>query len=82
MTLREVRLEPDTPTEGYPFDLPAVRALFVVDEPEATLSFTGQLALVQAMLDGVAERSYDDLQVVAMWRSFLDAPERILRHLG
>ena len=34
------------------------------------------------MLDGVAERSYDDLQVVAMWRSFLDAPERFLRHLG
>lgn len=26
MTLREVRLEPDTLTEGYPFDLPAVRA--------------------------------------------------------
>jgi predicted ATPase len=25
--LREVRLEPDTPTEGYPFDLPAVGAL-------------------------------------------------------
>jgi len=87
--------------------------LFVLDEPEAALSFTGQLALVQAMLDGVAggaqfllathspllmaypgarlyeltgdgvaERSYDDLQVVGMWRSFLAAPERFLRHLG
>jgi predicted ATPase len=87
--------------------------LFVLDEPEAALSFTGQLALVQAMLDGVAggaqfllathsplltaypgarlyeltgdgvaERSYDDLQVVGMWRNFLDAPERFLRHLG
>lgn len=228
MTLREVRLDPETPTEGYPFDLPAVRALplrfdtgvtvlvgengsgkstlveavavaagfnpeggsfqarfstapthsglcdqlrlvwsprlapgwflraesfynvasyrdatpgrpmpsyhkmshgesflevardwfreprlFVLDEPEAALSFTGQLALVQAMLDGVAggaqfvlathspllmaypgarlyeltgdgvaERRYDDLEVVGMWRSFLDAPQRFLRHLG
>lgn len=86
--------------------------LFVLDEPEAALSFTGQLALVQAILDGIAagaqfvlathspllmalpgahvfelagsaliERSYDDLEVVAMWRSFLDSPERFLRHL-
>ena len=86
--------------------------LFVLDEPEAALSFTGQLALVQAMLDGagagaqfvmathspllmaipgarlyeldgegVTGRGYDDLEVVGLWRAFLDAPERFLRHL-
>jgi predicted ATPase len=87
--------------------------LFVLDEPEAALSFTGQLALVQAMLDGVAagaqfvvathspllmafpharlyelagdrltERAFDDLEVVSLWRGFLAAPHRFLRHLG
>lgn len=87
--------------------------LFVLDEPEAALSFTGQLALTQAMLDGVAsgaqfivathspllmafpealiyelgdnglaERAYDELEVVGLWRSFLDSPQRFLRHLG
>jgi predicted ATPase len=85
----------------------------VLDEPEAALSFTGQLALVQAMLDGSAagaqfimathspllmafpeallyeldgdgltERDYDDLEVVQLWRNFLDAPHRFLHHLG
>jgi predicted ATPase len=87
--------------------------LFVLDEPEAALSFTGQLALVQAMLDGVAagaqfvvathspvlmafpharlyelaadrltERAFDELEVVSLWRGFLAAPQRFLRHLG
>lgn len=87
--------------------------LFVLDEPEAALSFTGQLALVQAILDGVAAgaqfimathspllmafpgallyeldgdgltaRDYDDLEVIGLWRNFLDGPERFLRHLG
>jgi predicted ATPase len=91
----------------------AAPRLFVLDEPEAALSFTGQLALVQAMLDGVSvgaqfvvathspllmafpgarlleldgetltERAYDNLQVVELWRNFLDAPDRFLRHLG
>lgn len=84
----------------------------VLDEPEAALSFTGQLALVHALLsgvesgaqfviathspllmalpgariheldgEGVTERSFDELEVVALWRSFLDGPERFLRHL-
>lgn len=84
----------------------------VLDEPEAALSFTGQLALVHALLrgvdagaqfivathspllmalpgariheldgEGVTERTYDDLEVVALWRSFLDGPERFLHHL-
>jgi predicted ATPase len=88
-------------------------ALFILDEPEAALSFLGQLALVQAIVDGVAagaqfvvathspllmafpgavlyeltatgatRRHYDDLEVVALWRSFLDDPARFLRHLA
>jgi predicted ATPase len=92
------------------FDQPS---LFVLDEPEAALSFHGQLALTDAMLDavargaqflvathspvlmafpeaclyqldesGITRRSFDDLEVVALWRSFLDHPERFLRHLG
>lgn len=87
--------------------------LFVLDEPEAALSFTGQLALIQAMLDGISagaqfvmathspllmafpgaqlyelasdgltEHDYQDLEVVQLWKSFLDAPERFLHHLG
>lgn len=87
--------------------------LFILDEPEAALSFHGQLALTQAMLDavdhgaqflmathsplpmafpeaclyqldaaGINRRSFDDLDVVALWRSFLDNPARFLRHLG
>lgn len=87
--------------------------LFILDEPEAALSFRGQLALTQAMLDavehgaqfllathspllmafpeaclyqlddtGINRRSFDDLDVVALWVSFLDNPTRFLRHLG
>jgi predicted ATPase len=87
--------------------------LFLLDEPESALSFTGSLALV-GMLQAVANRgnaqvvvathsplvaatpgariievgdwglrdsSWDDLAIVQHWRSFLDAPERYLRHL-
>ncbi|MEO1061971.1 MAG: AAA family ATPase [Actinomycetota bacterium] len=91
----------------------ADRRFFVLDEPEAALSFHGQLALVQSILDGVAaggqfliathspllmalpgadvvqlsdgglhRTAFDELEVVDLWRSFLDAPERFLRHLG
>ena len=91
----------------------ADRRFFVLDEPEAALSFQGQLALIQAVLDGVAaggqfviathspilmatpgarlvqftetgldRSSYDELGVVELWRSFLDDPQRFLRHLG
>ena len=87
-------------------------ALFILDEPEAALSFTGQLGLIHAMLDGIdkgaqfvvathspllmafpgaavheltadgaTRRDYDDLEVVALWRSFLDDPGLFLRHL-
>ena len=77
------------------------------------MSFTCRLALIQAILagiaagaqfmmathspllmafpaallyeldgDGLTEHAYDELQVVGLWRSFLGAPARFLRHLG
>lgn len=86
--------------------------LFILDEPEAALSFWGQLSLMAAIADGIkagaqfifathspvlmatpdAEifelgpsgleaTSYDDLEIVGLWRSFLEAPQRFLRHL-
>ncbi len=86
--------------------------LFILDEPEAALSFWGQLALMAAIGDGIkagaqfifathspvlmatpdAEifeltssgleaTSYDDLEIVGLWRSFLEAPQRFLRYL-
>lgn len=86
--------------------------LFILDEPEAALSFTGQLALVGFILDGVAAGAqfviathspivmaipgadvreltddglaatpFDELEIVELWRGFLDAPERFLRHV-
>lgn len=88
------------------------RRLFILDEPEAALSFKGQLSLIAGVLagveagaqfllathspllmaipgaqlyelgnDGVSNATYDELEVVAQWRSFLDAPDRFLRYL-
>lgn len=86
---------------------------FVMDEPEAGLSFTAQLALLDSLrsvlahegaqvllathspilaglpgaqlleLDehGIHSRRWDDLDIVAHYRRFLDSPERYLRHL-
>jgi predicted ATPase len=31
---------------------------------------------------GARRRRYDELEVVGLWRSFLDTPGRFLRHLG
>lgn len=85
---------------------------FLMDEPEAALSFTSCLGLV-ALLDdlrreggqvvvathspllaalpgatlievgthGLRQVGYDDLDLVRDWRSFLDEPQRFLRHL-
>jgi predicted ATPase len=87
--------------------------LFVLDEPESALSFTGQLALVailariarsttaQAIVathspliaatpgarifeldaDGLTERGWRDLDLVANWTAFLDDPDMYLRYL-
>ncbi len=85
---------------------------FLMDEPEAALSFTSCLGLVAALDDlgregaqvvvathspilaalpgatllevgahGMREVAYDDLDLVRDWRSFLDAPNRWLRHV-
>ena len=87
-------------------------ALFLLDEPEAPLSFQYELALVRALHDveriggqvvcathspvltavpgatilqfdedGIRRIAWDELDVVEQYRSFLDAPDRFLRHL-
>lgn len=86
--------------------------VILLDEPEAALSFTTSLALLDVLaqlasaerhvlcathspvltalpgarvlqLDdtGITQASWEDLEVVRHWRSFLDAPGRYLRHL-
>ncbi|WP_286279399.1 AAA family ATPase [Naasia aerilata] len=89
------------------------RGLWVLDEPEAALSFSGTLALLVALNElvaeggsqvilsthspilaamdgatilelgewGIRESTWEDLELVRSWRSFLAAPERFLRHL-
>jgi predicted ATPase len=89
------------------------RGLYLLDEPESALSFTGCLALVGLLADiaadpyrqavvathspviaatpgarilevgewGLAERSWDELELVQNWRAFLDDPRRYLRHV-
>jgi predicted ATPase len=85
---------------------------YLLDEPDAALSFTASLALVAILADlvaagsqivlathsplvaaapgasilelgdwGVRPTTWADLELVGSWRSFLDAPDRYLRHL-
>jgi len=91
------------------FDSPG---LYCLDEPEAALSFSAQIALVGTLHDlaaggaqvlcathspllaalpgaqilevgpwGMRRTSYDELELVAHWRRYLDAPMRYLRHV-
>jgi predicted ATPase len=91
------------------FDSPG---LYCLDEPEAALSFSAQIALVGRLHElaaggaqvlcathspllaalpdarilevgdwGLRDAAYDDLELVAHWRSYLDAPMRYLRHV-
>ncbi|MGI9155938.1 MAG: AAA family ATPase [Marmoricola sp.] len=91
------------------FDSPG---FYCLDEPEAALSFSGQLALLGTMHDlasagsqlvcathspllaalpgarllevgtwGIRETSYDALELVGHWRSYLADPQRYLRHV-
>jgi predicted ATPase len=91
------------------FDSPG---LYCLDEPEAALSFSAQIALVGTLHElaaggaqilcathspllaalpdarilevgpwGLRETSYDELELVAHWRRYLDAPMRYLRHV-
>lgn len=87
--------------------------LWILDEPESALSFSGCLALLGVLKDlleqgdsqvllsthspilaalpgarihevgewGLRERQWEDLELIQGWRSFLDAPQRFLRHL-
>src|SRR4051812_43585635 len=53
MSLREVRLEPAAPTDGYPFDLPAVRGLpLAITAPVCVIvgdNGTGKSTLIEAI---------------------------------
>lgn len=87
--------------------------LWVLDEPESALSFTGCLSLIAVLKDllaqgdsqvimsthspvlaalpgaqilevgpwGLRARAWEDLDLVTNWRSFLDSPQRYLRHI-
>lgn len=87
--------------------------LWVLDEPESALSFSGCLALVGVLKDlmaagdsqvilsthspllaalpgatiyevgpwGLRNTEWEDLDLVTHWRSFMNVPERYLRHL-
>lgn len=87
--------------------------LWILDEPESALSFSGCLALLGVLKDlleqgdsqvilsthspmlaalpgalihevgdwGIRTSEWEDLDLVQGWRSFLDAPQRFLRHL-
>jgi predicted ATPase len=88
------------------------RGLFILDEPEAALSFQSCLrlmALLGAMVEGgsqvllathspllaafpgatvlefsergITRTSWDDLELVQHWRTFMDAPDAYLRYL-
>ncbi|SDO39359.1 Predicted ATPase [Klenkia soli] len=87
--------------------------VFLLDEPDAALSFAGQLRLVAGLLDlvargaqlvvathsplvaalpgarvlevgpwGLRPATWEELELTANWRQFLDRPEGFLRHLG
>ncbi|SMY12069.1 AAA family ATPase [Brevibacterium jeotgali] len=89
-----------------------ISGLWVLDEPESALSFSGCLALIGFLRDlrnagsqvvlsthspvlaalpgaqiyevgewGLRHCDYDDLELIRHQRSFLEAPERYLRHL-
>ncbi len=87
--------------------------LWVLDEPESALSFTGCMALLSHLTDlldddrnqvllsthspllaalpgaaiveldegGFQRVDWEELELVRLWRSFFDGPERFLRHL-
>lgn len=87
--------------------------LWVLDEPESALSFTGCLTLLAVLKEllanghsqvimsthspllaslpgaqilevgpwGLRPNNWEDLDLVRSWRSFLDSPERYLRHI-
>lgn len=96
----------------YVAERPVGVGLWILDEPEAALSFRSSLALLgvigdlaaegsQVIMathspvlaacsgadvweltdDGIDHSSWEDLDLVRDWRTFLDAPDRFLRHL-
>jgi predicted ATPase len=94
---------------GSRFDSPG---LYCLDEPEAALSFSAQIALVGTLHElaaggaqilcathspllaalpgarilevgpwGMRQATYEELELVAHWKRYLDAPMRYLRHV-
>jgi predicted ATPase len=57
-------------------------AQFIVATHSPLLMAFPEALLYELDGDGLTEHDYDELEVVQLWRSFLDAPERFLRHLG
>jgi predicted ATPase len=65
--------------------------LYLLDEPEAALSFTASLQLVAASTPGadilepsdagIRRTTWDDLELVGHWRRYLNHPGSYLRHL-
>ena len=80
------------PRDVWPATIPAVRQL--LDEGLDCAAITvlvgengaGKSTIVEAIAEafgwGIRATAYDDLELVQSWRLLLDAPERILRHLG
>ncbi|NNH69762.1 AAA family ATPase [Nocardia uniformis] len=96
----------------YIAERPVGQGLWILDEPEAALSFQSCLALVGVLMDlategsqvivathspilaacpdadileftdtGIEPRRWEELDMVRNWRTFLDSPDRYLRHL-
>jgi len=75
--------------EAWPFTIPAVAQMIDdggLDLP-AGVTFlvgengSGKSTLVEALADIRTASSYEDLDLVQTWRSYLEAPGRFLRHL-
>ena len=75
MALRRVLLEDGAPTDGYAVDL-------VVATHSPLLMAFPDARVYELAEDVPIERAFDDLEVVSLWRGFLAAPQRFLRHLG
>jgi predicted ATPase len=63
------------------FDLVASGAQFIVASHSPILLAFPDCAIYELSQQGIARVSYDDAETVQLTKSFLDGPERFLRHL-
>lgn len=59
----------------------AVGAQFILATHSPVLMATPGAELFQLNETGVTRTHYDNLEIVGLWRSFLESPDRFLRHL-